>query len=403
MVKLTINEERCKGCGLCVRACPKKILQISKTKLNAKGYHPAEMTDIEACIACASEAIAEAAIRAGCRYFFGYPITPQTEIPEYMSARMPEIGGCFLQAESEVGAINMVYGAAGTGARVLTSSSSPGVSLKQEGISYIAASELPCVIMNVMRGGPGLGSIQAGQGDYFQATKGGGHGDYRLVVFAPASVQEAIDLMEVAFDTADKYRNPVMVVADGMICQMMEPVVLPEMKEYKIDYEKKPWAANGHGAKDKPSRAIINSLYITVEELDGLNERLQATYREIEKNEVRFEAYNMENAEIIVTAFGTVARICKSAIDDLKEEGINVGLIRPITLWPFPYKALHDAAVAPGVKAVLDVELNAGQMLEDVKLAVNGEQKVDFFGHYGSHMPTPEEIREKLLSMREVL
>ncbi|HIS97377.1 MAG TPA: 3-methyl-2-oxobutanoate dehydrogenase subunit beta, partial [Candidatus Scatomorpha pullistercoris] len=253
------------------------------------------------------------------------------------------------------------------------------------------------------RGGPGLGSIQAGQGDYFQSTKGGGHGDYRLVVLAPASVQEAIDLMEVAFDTADKYRNPVMVVADGMICQMMEPVVLPEMKEYKIDYTKKPWAANGHGAKDKPSRAIINSLYITVEELDGLNERLQATYREIEKNEIRFEAYNMENAEIIVTAFGTVARICKSAIDDLKEEGINVGLIRPITLWPFPYKALHDAAVAPGVKAVLDVELNAGQMLEDVKLAVNGEQKVDFFGHYGSHMPTPEEIKEKLLSMREVL
>ena len=350
-----------------------------------------------------SEAIAEAAIRAGCRYFFGYPITPQTEIPEYMSARMPEIGGCFLQAESEVGAINMVYGAAGTGARVLTSSSSPGVSLKQEGISYIAASELPCVIMNVMRGGPGLGSIQAGQGDYFQATKGGGHGDYRLVVFAPASVQEAIDLMEVAFDTADKYRNPVMVVADGMICQMMEPVVLPEMNEYVIDYEKKPWAANGHGAKDKPSRAIINSLYITVEELDSLNERLQATYREIEKNEVRFEAYNMENAEIIVTAFGTVARICKSALDDLKEEGFIVGLIRPITLWPVPDKALHDAAVAPGVKAVLDVELNAGQMLEDVKLAVNGEQKVDFFGHYGSHMPTPEEIKEKLLSMREVL
>lgn len=200
-----------------------------------------------------SEAIAEAAIRAGCRYFFGYPITPQTEIPEYMSARMPEIGGCFLQAESEVGAINMVYGAAGTGARVLTSSSSPGVSLKQEGISYIAASELPCVIMNVMRGGPGLGSIQAGQGDYFQATKGGGHGDYRLVVFAPASVQEAIDLMEVAFDTADKYRNPVMVVADGMICQMMEPVILPEMKEFVIDYEKKPWPPTATAPRTSPA------------------------------------------------------------------------------------------------------------------------------------------------------
>ena len=349
-----------------------------------------------------SEAIAEAAIRAGCRYFFGYPITPQTEIPEYMSARMPEIGGCFLQAESEVGAINMVYGAAGTGARVLTSSSSPGVSLKQEGISYIAASELPCVIMNVMRGGPGLGSIQAGQGDYFQATKGGGHGDYHLVVFAPASVQEAIDLMAVAFDTADKYRNPVMVVADGMICQMMEPVVLPEMQDYKVDYSVKAWAANGHGMS-KPQRAIINSLYINTDELDVLNERLQATYREIEANEVRYEAYNLEGAEIVCTAFGTVARITKSAIDDLKEEGFNVGLIRPITLWPFPYKELHDAATAPGVKAVLDVELNAGQMLEDVKLAMNGDQKVDFFGHYGSHMPTPEEIKEKLLSMREVL
>ena len=349
-----------------------------------------------------SEAIAEAAIRAGCRYFFGYPITPQTEIPEYMSARMPELGGCLLQAEGEVGARDVVHGAAGTGARVLTSSSSPGVSLKQEGISYIAASELPCVIMNVMRGGPGLGSIQAGQGDYFQATKGGGHGDYHLVVFAPASVQEAIDLMAVAFDTADKYRNPVMVVADGMICQMMEPVVLPEMQDYKVDYSVKTWAANGHGMS-KPQRAIINSLYINTDELDVLNERLQATYREIEANEVRYEAYNLEGAEIVCTAFGTVARIAKSAIDDLKEEGFNVGLIRPITLWPFPYKELHDAATAPGVKAVLDVELNAGQMLEDVKLAMNGDQKVDFFGHYGSHMPTPEEIKEKLLSMREVL
>lgn len=350
-----------------------------------------------------SEAIAEAAIRAGCRYFFGYPITPQTEIPEYMSARMPEIGGCFLQAESEVGAINMVYGAAGTGERVLTSSSSPGVSLKQEGISYIAASELPCVIMNVMRGGPGLGSIQASQGDYFQATKGGGHGDYHLIVFAPASVQEAIDLMEVAFDTADKYRNPVMIAADGMICQMMEPVTLPEMREYKVTPELKPWAANGHGPKDKPERAIINSLYINTEDLDMLNERLQATYREIEKNETRWEAYNTEGAEIIITAFGTVARIAKSAIDELAEQGIKIGMIRPITLWPFPTEAVHAAATAEGVKAVLDVELNAGQMLEDVKLALNGERPVEFFGHYGSHMPTTEEIRDKLLSMREVL
>lgn len=347
-----------------------------------------------------SEAIAEAAIRVGCRFFFGYPITPQTEIPEYMSARMPEIGGCFLQAESEIGAINMIYGAAGTGVRALTSSSSPGVSLKQEGISYIAASELPCVIINVMRGGPGLGSIQAGQGDYFQATKGGGHGDYRLIVLAPSSVQEAIDLMGYAFEVGEKYRNPVMIVADGMICQMMEPVTLPEMYEYKVDYQKKPWAASGKKAGPDHKRAIINSLYINTEELSTLNERLQARYREIEKNEIHFEAYNLEGAEIVITAFGTVARICKSAIDDLKEEGVKVGLLRPVTLWPFPYKAVHDAAVASGVKSVLDVELNAGQMLEDVKLAVNGEQKVDFFGHYGSQMPTSEEIRDKLLEMR---
>lgn len=209
--------------------------------------------------------------------------------------------------------------------------------------------------------------------------------------------------MSVAFDTADKYQCPVMIVADGMICQMMEPVVLPEMQEYKVDLEKKPWAANGHGRSKKSGRSIINSMYINTEDLSAHNEELQACYRKIEANEVRYEAYNMENAEIIVTAFGTVARIAKSAIDDLKEEGFNVGLFRPITLWPFPYKELHDAGVAPGVKAVLDVELNAGQMLEDVKLAMNGENKVDFFGHYGSQMPTPEEIKEKLLSMREVL
>ena len=224
-----------------------------------------------------------------------------------------------------------------------------------------------------------------------------------MIVLAPASVQESIDIMSVAFDTADKYQCPVMIVADGMICQMMEPVVLPEMKEYKVDLEKKPWAANGHGFSKKAGRTIINSMYIQTEDLTVHNENLQATYREIEANEVRYEAYNMENAEIVVTAFGTVARIAKSAIDELKEEGFNVGMIRPITLWPFPYKELHDAAVAPGVKAVLDVELNAGQMLEDVKLAVNGETKVELLRRLGSQMPTPEEIKEKLLSMREVL
>ena len=350
-----------------------------------------------------NEAIAEAAILAGCRFFFGYPITPQNQIPEYMSKRMPKVGGCFLQAESEVSAINMVYGASGAGARVMTSSSSPGISLKQEGISYAVGAELPLVVVNMVRGGPGLGSIQPAQMDYFQATKGGGHGDYHLVVFAPASVQESIDIMSVAFDTADKYQCPVMIVADGMICQMMEPVELPEMKEYTVDLEKKPWAANGHGFSKKSGRSIINSMYINTEDLTVHNENLQATYREIEKNEVRFEAYNMENAEIVVTAFGTVARIAKSAIDDLKEEGFNVGLFRPITLWPFPYKELHDAALADGVKAVLDVELNAGQMYEDVRLAINGETKVELLSRLGSQMPTPEEIKEKLLSMREVL
>ena len=348
-----------------------------------------------------NEAIAEAAIRAGCRFFFGYPITPQTEIPEYMSARMPELGGCYLQAESEVAAINMVYGAAGSGVRVMTSSSSPGVSLKQEGISYIAGSELPCVIINVMRGGPGLGSIQASQGDYFQATKGGGHGDYRMIVLAPASVQEAIDLMGDAFDLADKYRNPAMLLADGIIGQMMEPVELPEMKEYVVDPEKKPWAATGWKPGDKKPRAVVNSLYITTEELTELNERLQDRYAEIEKNEVRYEAYNLEGAELVVTAYGTIARICKSAIDELKQEGINVGLIRPITLWPFPKDAVREAVMADGVKGCLTGELSAGQMVEDVRLAVNGAKPVEFLGHAGSLLPTAEEIKEKLKSMRE--
>ena len=349
-----------------------------------------------------SEAIAEAAIRAGARYFFGYPITPQTEIPEYMSERMPEVGGCFLQAESEVAAINMIYGAAGTGARALTSSSSPGVSLKQEGISYCAGAQLPCVILNVMRGGPGLGNIQASQGDYFQAVKGGGNGDYHLLTYAPASVQEAIDIMMFAFDKAEQYRVPVLFLADGIIAQMMEPVEMPEMVDFKIDPEKKPWACTGWKPGDDPAkRGVINSIYIDTESLSEHNAVLQARYREIVANEQMWEEYNLEGAEYLITAFGTVARIAKSAIDELKEEGINVGLVRPITVWPFPYDAVKKAADAEGVKAVLDVELNEGQMLEDVKLAVNGSKEVDFFGHYGSQMPTAEEIKAKIISMKE--
>lgn len=349
-----------------------------------------------------NEAIAEAAIRAGCRYFFGYPITPQTEIPEYMSARMPELGGCYLQAESEVSAINMVYGAAGTGVRVMTSSSSPGVSLKQEGISYIAASELPCVIINVMRGGPGLGSIQASQGDYFQATKGGGHGDYHTVVYAPASVQEAIDCMGGAFDVAEKYRTPVMLIADGILGQMMEPVELPEMTEFTVDPAKKPYAAIGYKVGEPAeNRHVINSLYIEASELTVLNERLQARYREIEQNEVKYEAYNLEGSDIVICAYGTVARICKAAVDELMDEGISVGLIRPITVWPFPAKQIADVAASPKVKSLLTVELSSGQMVEDVRLAASGVKPVEFLGHAGSQLPTVEEIKQRVMRMRE--
>ena len=347
-----------------------------------------------------SEAIAEAAIRAGARFFFGYPITPQTEIPEYMAARMPEVGGCFLQAESEVAAINMVYGAAGTGARVITSSSSPGVSLKQEGISYCAGAQLPCVILNVMRGGPGLGSIQASQGDYFQATKGGGNGDYHLLTYAPSSIQEAIDLLMIAYDKAEMYRIPVMFLADGIMAQMMEPVEMPEMVDFKVDPEKKPWAATGWKPGDDPAkRAVINSLFINTEELTEHNLKLQAIYREVEKNEVMYETYMTEDADIIITAFGTVARIAKSAIHDLREQGIKVGLFRPITVWPYPYDALKTASA--NAKAILDVECNEGQMLEDVKLAVNGAKPVEYFGHCGSLMPSSDEIKAKILEMKE--
>jgi len=339
-----------------------------------------------------NEAMAEAAVRAGCRYFFGYPITPQSEIPEYLSMRFPEVGGCYLQAESEISAINMVYGAAGAGARVMTSSSSPGISLKQEGISYIAASELPAVIINVMRGGPGLGSIQASQGDYFQATKGGGHGDYHMIVYAPASVQEAIDTIYGAFDVADQYRLPVMILADGITGQMMESVELPEMKEYVVDPVKKPYAARGYNRNDPPDkRHVINSLYIETSELTELNKRLQAQYRLIEENEIRYEAYRTENAEVLVCAYGIVARICKAAIDDLAQEGVQAGLIRPITLWPFPKQAIAEAAAT--VKGVLTVEISAGQLVEDVRLAVNGVRPVEFLGHPGSLLPATEDIK----------
>lgn len=347
------------------------------------------------------EAIAEAAIQAGCKFFFGYPITPQNDIPEYMSMRLPQVeGGCFLQAESEVAAINMVYGAAGAGARVMTSSSSPGISLKMEGISYIAGAELPCVIVNMMRGGPGLGSIQASQGDYFQATKGGGHGDYRMIVYAPASVQEAIDVIQQAFDVADRYRMPVMVLADGIIGQMMEPVEIKTVTPVQYD---KSWATTGYRPNEggRP-RAIVNSLYIEVEELEEMNMRLQARYREVERCCAQVELYNTEDAKYMLYAYGTVARICKSAIALLEKRGVKVGLVRPITLWPFPSAAVHDAIAQPSVEKAFCVEMSAGQMVEDVRLAVNGEKKVEMLAYLGSRVPTAEDIANKVLQMEGV-
>jgi len=337
-----------------------------------------------------NEAIGAAAIQAGCRYFFGYPITPQSELPEYMARELPKVGGVYLQAESEVAAINMVYGAAGSGARVMTSSSSPGMSLKQEGISYIAGAELPCLIVNIMRGGPGLGSIQPSQTDYFQATRGGGNGDYRLVVYAPSDVQEMVDLIIEGFDVADQYRNPVMIAGDGMIGQMMEPV---EFKTpVRRELAEKDWATTGTNGERE--RNIINSLYINPEDLEQHNIRLQAKYDLIKQNEVKVESYNIEDAELVIAAYGTTARIAKTAIAKLEEEGYKIGLIRPITLWPYPYDEFKK--INPNCKAVLTAEMNTGQMIDDVKIAVEGKYPVHFYGRTGGMSPTPEEFIENI-------
>ena len=333
-----------------------------------------------------TEAICEGAIRNGCRAFIGYPITPQNEVPEYMSVKMPEIGGVFVQAESEIAAINMVYGAAGSGVRSMTSSSSPGISLKQEGISYIACAKIPCVIVNIMRAGPGLGGILPAQGDYFQAVKGGGHGDYRLIVLAPASVQEACDLTYLAFDLSDKYRVPAMILGDGMIGQLMEPVELPPMRALS-DIPEKNWATDGaFGEK----RRILNSLLIDPDTLEPHVQALQKTYAEIAHSETRCETYLCEDAEIVLTAYGTVGRIAKSAVDALRKCGVKAGLIRPITLFPFPAEAYRAAANT--AKAFLTVELSLGQMVEDVELAVGGKKPVYFFGRQGGNVMTEEEI-----------
>lgn len=342
-----------------------------------------------------NEAIGEAAIRANCKAFFGYPITPQTEVAAYMSRKMPKIGRTFIQAESELASINMVYGAAGTGERIMTSSSSPGISLMAEGISYIAGAELPCLIVNIVRGGPGLGTIQPAQSDYFQATKGGGHGDYRMPVFAPSSIQEMVDLIQDAFDVADTYRTPVMVIGDGMLGQMMEPVEFKERP--KKDLPEKDWAANGlHGRK---KHNIINSLYLQSEENEKHNWLLQEKYKKIEANEVRYEIYNCETEnDITLVAYGTTSRICKNVIKMAAKEGINLGLIRPITLWPFPAEAF-DKTIANNKYGYLSVEMSCGQMVEDVRLAVNGRKPVDFYGRTGGIVPAPKDIFAKVKEM----
>ncbi len=349
-----------------------------------------------------NEAIAHAAIRFGFDGYFGYPITPQSEVLETLEELMPweTTGMVVLQAESEVAAINMVYGGAAAGKAVMTSSSSPGVSLKQEGISYIAAASLPALILNVMRGGPGLGTIQPSQADYFQATKGGGHGDYHLIVLAPSTVQEMVDFVGLGMDLAFKYSNPAMILADGIVGQMMEKVVLPEQRPRRTEEEIRkqcPWAADGR--KDGRRRNVITSLELESSRMEVINHELQARYREIEKNETRWEEIDVEGADYLIVAFGSIARICAKAKEMAAEKGIKIGIVRPITLWPFPSEAVRKAA--EGKKGVLCVELNAGQMIEDVRLAVHDSLPVEHFGRLGGIIPSPDEVvaalEEKLM------
>lgn len=337
-----------------------------------------------------NEALAEAAIRAGCRYFFGYPITPQNEIPQYLAKRLPEVGGVFLQAESEIAAINMVYGAAGCGARVMTSSSGPGISLKQEGITYIAGAELPCVIVNMQRGGPGLGSIQPAQSDYFQAVKGGGHGDYKLLVLAPATIQEMVDLMGKAFDLADEYRNPVMILGDGILGQMMEGVEFPADETPRTLAEKS-WATTGAKGR-KPN--VINSLFLDPIELEKHNHHLQRKYDRMAK-EMLWENYQTDDAELVLVGYGSSARIAKAAVDQARAQGIKAGLFRPITLFPFPKEALQEAC--KHANHVLTVEMSMGQLVEDVRYNLEFKVPVHFYGRCGGMVPTTRAVLEEII------
>ena len=432
---VVVDKERCKGCGVCVASCPCNVLGMS-AEVNSKGYPVARMANPDACIGCAScavicpdsvitvyrqkiesamaekevklmkgnEVIAHAAIRYGCDGYFGYPITPQSEVMETLMELKPweTTGMVVLQAESEISSINMVYGGASTGKRVMTSSSSPGVSLMSEGLSYLAGAELPCLIINCQRGGPGLGTIQPSQGDYFQACKGGGHGDFHLIVLAPNSVQEMHDHVAVAFDLAFKYRNPALILADGAIGQMMEKVVLapqrPRKTDEEIAAECKSWATYGKPADRQ--RNIVTSLELQSEKMEIINKRLQEKYKALEENEVRYEAIDCDDADYVIVAFGSSARICSATVEMARAEGLKVGLLRPITLYPFPKKPLAELA-ARGVKGFLSAELNAGQMVEDVRLAVNGAAPVEHFGRQGGMMFAPDEVlaalKEKLI------
>lgn len=339
-----------------------------------------------------NEALAEGAIIAGCKAFFGYPITPSSEIAEYMARKYPKIDGVFLQAESELAAINMVYGGASTGVRVMTASSGPGISLKQEGISFIAEAELPCLIVNISRGGPGLGGIQPAQSDYFQATRGGGHGDYRLIVLAPSGVQEMMDFAIVAFDLADKYRIPVMIMAEGTLGQMMEPIIV---REPVTEFYEKPWAITGCKGR---SPNIVNTLHLSPEFLEERNQHLNNKYGEISRQEKRAESYLTEDADLVVVAFGLMARIVKKAVMEARKKGVKVGLIRPITLWPFPDEEFSKATQT--AQRFLSVEISMGQMIEDIRLAVAGQVPVEFYGRIGM-IPNPEEILREIMLIAE--
>jgi len=345
-----------------------------------------------------NEAIAEAAIRAGCLNYFAYPITPQTEVAEYLSKRLPEVGGVFLQGESEVAVSYMIFGASACGERVFTTSSSPGVSLMSEGISYITAAECPAVFVNIMRGGPGLGGILPSQADYFQSTKGGGHGDYRLLCMAPASVQEAVEMVMEAFGLAEKYRNPVMILGDGLIGQMMEPVEFPEKLKAKPS-NKDDWATNGMDTRKSNTRNLVKTLYLNPEELNAHNLKLKAKYDRMEQEEMRFESYNMDgNYKALIVSYGTMSRVCRTAIDRLKADGLEIGMLRPQSLFPFPLKAIHEAAQKQGCEAVFSIEMSMGQMLEDVQRGVCGKRPVHWYGKCGGEVPTPEEVMEVVKS-----